>query len=261
MSFGVAQLNYVSPKIPISSNRSLRFLESLVLRNERYIGDQYEFLIEPLRGLKSISFKCKSLGSWTQLSHMMSEFSKLPVLQEIYLSCINAPVFAFVKAFKELSEKGMHKKVKLEFGSEMINLEEILTALKACKLTHFSLKAAGLVKSIAQFLEAMGHLDALELHIFNSKLFAKNNNFEELCKQIGQLQALRSLKLNFQTEKKRVPKDTRISNFLPHLSDVFEQKPTKIETFYIECTIKTVRLGIRLGWARFSGPNGNYSTD
>jgi len=172
----------------------------------------------------------------SSLPKILDELSDLPKLQEIELGFFRDPKLDLSGALRKIAQKGMLKKVKLELGSGRSNLYKFLEALDACKLTHFFLTAfieKGLINSIAQFIKNMSQLESFGIHILRQGVFAKDNCFIKMCKQINNLQALRSLKLNFQTSA-NVPRSSRIPNFIPYLADIF-LKSTKVETFDIEC--------------------------
>jgi len=229
--------NYLFPKTRIGSNRYFRSLDSLVIRDDGCSGNCFEFLIESWKNLKSCSLQFSNLEHWDSLPHVMDVFSKLAHLQEIQLRWIKDLMFDFVKAFRKITKKGMLKKVSLEFLSSKISLENVLKVLKPCKLTHFAFGAhskGGLVKPITQFLQDMSHLETLELHIINSNLFSKHDNFIEMCRHINKLQVLWDLTLHFQTSAEVSKSTPKILNFIPSLSDTFT-KPIKIKTFHIEC--------------------------
>ena len=220
----------------IGFKRHLRFLEHLTLRSEGWGQMEFDFPIEFCENLRSISFKFYDVDFRKSISKFMNALSMLPNLQEIDLSARLSPSFDLLEIFQKIAKKCLLQKIKLELGSGVLKLEKILETLKVCKLTSFSLKAflkGGLLNSISGFLKSMSHLESLELQILSRNLFSKIDNFVEICKQINNLQALRSLKLNFETSKE-VPESARIPNFIPYLHNLFT-KQIKTEVLHIEC--------------------------
>ena len=224
------------PKIGTKGRNRFKTLETLVLKKEKLIQNEFGFPIKLCKNLKSISFKFDDIRCSKSLTQMMEELPNLSNLQEICMSFNKISKFDFLSSFKSLAKKGILKKVKFDFGGGMLNLDEILDALEVCQLTHFSLKTfikEGLFQSIAQFIQNMGNLESFGLHIVNPVLFSNNQDIIEICKQINKLQALQHLKLDFETLTTGW-KSAKISNFIPYLSDVL-LKTTKIETLHIGC--------------------------
>jgi len=225
-------------KTPIELTRSLKLLESFTFLTVQWNENQTDLPFGLFNNLTSVSLCFGDLETEKLLTQIMRALSTLSNLQEIGLKIRRNVNSAFITACKEIAQRRLLKKINLHIYRELSsNLQKSLRAFKDCKLTSFSLRTfigkTQALKSIFEFLQCMGHLEALELQISKFRLFSENDPIKEICQQMSKFQALRSLKLNFFTWAE-VPKSTRAPDFIPFLSDLFT-KPVKIEILRLEC--------------------------
>ena len=217
----------------------LKLLEGLVLHINLWNQKELNFSFEVFKHLKSVSFKFPQIPANQQFLEILMASQSLPHLQEMTLYLTKYIALDFIEPFQQITQRGMLKKVGLNFGEDTaLSFTKTLEALKNCyNLSHFSLninlKGDELLKPIAEFIKGMSQLEYLQISLINENLFSTNSDCGEICKQIGSLQRLRSLKLRFKTKRSLYP-SCILSNFIPHLSGLFT-KTIKIETFELEC--------------------------
>jgi len=181
------------------------------------------------QGLKSLAFTADY--SWTPFStfQIMDTLSRMENLQEIDFQFLRSLPLEIDMIFEKIFQRGILKKIQLEFDSEISNSQKIFQALKTCPLTHFSLRVPSMndkmLGSISNFLEDMDLLETLKLSIGE---LCYSPPPEPINKKISKLQNLRHLELSFKSQW-RGNSYREINHFIPNL-------PINLETFHFECT-------------------------
>jgi len=193
--------------------------------------------IECLKNLQSLQMKFNQASCPSFIVRNMNSLAKLENLQELGLQFSKQMIPDVYTAFGKISERGILKKLKLNFGSDVPKFEGVLKAFKGCQLTHFSLRARTseekMLEPIAKFLKDRTELEGLKIHIIHEYLFNSKDVFEEICKQINKLPALRKLSINFHTAgkpNKKTDPTALVSYLQPTLT-----KPIKLEALSLKC--------------------------
>jgi len=169
--------------------------------------------------------------------HNIQALSTLPKLKELSLHFQRDLISEGVDlALKKIAEKGLLKKLRLNFDFNLFSHENILKALQGFhQVTGFALiinlRDENFLPLIYESIKKMNQLESLQLKIGSNARFKESKDLEAISQFISTFEKLRHLKLEFESAGGPAEKKERIpSSFIPLLKPLFT-KPIKLETF------------------------------
>jgi len=216
-------------------------LKFLSIRPGLSLPGHLKFSFECLKNIQSLQFYSNEL---VPRDFTVQYFNALPNfvnLQELDLKFIQQYIPEIPTAFRKISERGTLKKLSLQSVDNDYPFKGALEALKDCQLTHLSLflntPTEKMFKPIAEFFKDKSELECLQVYIQVSgqKYFTSPDVFEEICKEINKLPALRKLTLHFQTDATSPCKTSGVGpTLVSYLQPTFT-KTIKLEVLSLTC--------------------------